>query len=233
MNLQDAITGLQDTVIQLYLQLEKRFKENQIIHDLWTAMAHDVTQQKSSMSAFPPSFWHKLKEDMDGTLGEISESTMRQVVDNKGNQSLKSCLEHALSLEEPTILRIYVPIIRKLRDNWTDKALDFYIMVKAHLARITRVTQSFAGDPVIIQRANLLLQRFEKEVQEPQIVMEPPKLRKAHPVHAVQPSREKHAAKPAKKTVSKPALAKHAQSHHKRTKPLVEKINLPRRRVRR
>jgi hypothetical protein len=229
MNLQGSITELQDTIFQIYLQLEERFKENQIIRDLWTAMEHDVAQQKSSMNVLPPSFWHQLKEEMDGTIRAIAEGTKKQAVEIKEDHLLKSCLDHALSLEEPTILKIYVPIIRKLRENWTDRALDFYIMVKAHLARITRATQSFAGDPVVIQRANLLLQRFEKEVQEPLHVAVVPKRQ----VAGIQHHPEKPPKKPAKKVVSKPAvtLVKHAKSHHKRTKPLVEKM-LPRRRAR-
>jgi hypothetical protein len=231
MNLQGSITELQDTILRLYLQLEERIKENQIIRDLWTAMGHDVAQQKRSMIVLPPSFWHQLKEEMDGTIRAIAEGTRKQAFEIKEDHLLKSCLDHALSLEEPTILKIYVPIIRKLRENWTDRALDFYIMVKAHLARITRVTQSFAGDPSVIQRANLLLQRFEKEVQEPLHVAVVPKPRQ---VAGVQHHPEKHPKRPAKKVVSKPAatLAKHAKSHHKRTKPLVEKM-LPRRRARR
>jgi hypothetical protein len=231
MNLQGSITEIQDTVLRLYLQLEEHFKENQIIRDLWTAMAHDVAQQKRSMIVLAPSFWHQLKEEMEGTLRAISEETRKLTIENKEDHLLKSCLDHALSLEEPTILKIYVPIIRKLRENWTDRALDFYIMVKAHLARITRVTQSFAGDPVVIQRANLLLQRFEKEVQEPSHIAVAPKQQRAAGVPNIG---EKHAKKPAKKVISKPAatLAKHAKAHHKRTKPLVEKI-LPRRRARR
>jgi hypothetical protein len=231
MNLQGTITGLQDTVVQLYLHLEQHFRENQLIRDLWTAMAHDVAQQKRSMNMITASFWHKLKEEMDGVFGEISDHTKSHAIDNKEDQSLKSCFERALLLEEPTILKVYVPIIRKLRENWTEQALDFYIVVKAHLARVTRATQSFSGDPILIQRANLLLQRFEREVQEPQVPLVP----KPRKIHGIQPAREKHAAKPPKKVVLKqaPALAKHAKSHHKRTKPLVEKINLPRRQARR
>jgi hypothetical protein len=231
MNLQGSITELQNTVAQLYLQLEQRFKENQIIRDLWSAMAHDVEQQKRSLNALPASFWNQLKAEKDGVVEALSERTKKQIVDKKEDNSLNGCFERALLFEEPTILSIYIPIIRKLRENWTDQALDFYIMVKAHLARITRVTQSFAGDPLVIQRSNLLLQRFEKGVQEPHITAEP-KVRKPQ---AVQPAREKHATKPLKKKISKPApaLAKHAKSHHKHAKPLVEKINLQRRRVRR
>ena len=226
MNLQVSITEFQDTLARLYLELEHRFKENQLIGDLWSAMAHDVTQQKRSMGLIPPSLWHKLKEEHDGWSEAISESTQQQAAEKKEDQSLKGCFERALLFEEPATLKIYVPIIRKLRENWTDQALDFYIMVKSHLARITRVTQSFAGDPILVQRSNLLLKRFEKEVQVPQVEVEHP----ARRAHRAPPAQEKHAAKPKKMVQKTSAMAKHAQSHHSRNKPLVEKINLQRRR---
>lgn len=163
MNLQGSITGLQDTVAQLYLELEHHFKENQLIRDLWGAMAHDVAQQKQSLNVLPPSFWNQLKSEKEEISEAVSESTKKQTAEKKEDQTLKSCFEIALLFEEPTTLKVYVPIIRKLRENWTDQALDFYIIVKAHLARIMRVTQFFAGDPIIIQRSNLLLQRFRKK----------------------------------------------------------------------
>jgi hypothetical protein len=232
MNLQGSITELQDTIIKLYLDLEQGFRENQLVRDLWSAMAQDVTQQKRSMSALPHSFWTKLKDEQDGFSRAVSE-IRKQTNENKEDQSLKSCLERTLIYEEPTTLQLYAPIIRKLREDWTDQALDFYIMVKAHLARITRVTQAFAGDPVVIQRSSLLLQRFEKEVQEPHAIAEPilPKARAPHPPR----TKEKHPVKPQKKALSKraPALAKRAKSHHGRSKPLVKKIALQPRRARR
>jgi len=227
MNLQVSITEYQDTIARLYLELEHRFKENQLIRDLWSAMAHDVTQQKRSLSMIAPSFWHKVKEEHDGWSKVISESAQQQAAEKKEDRSLKGCFERALLFEEPATLKIYVPIIRKLRENWTDQALDFYIMVKSHLARITRVTQSFAGDPIIVQRSNLLLQRFEKGVQAPHVEAEHLARSRTHGTH---PAQEKHAAKPKKLAQKASAVAKHAQSHHSRTKPLVEKINLQRRR---
>jgi hypothetical protein len=231
MTLQGSITALQDTVVRLYLELEHRFNENQLIRDLWSAMANDVAQQKRSMNALPPSFWNQLKSEKDGLLEMVSETTKNQIAEKKEDQSLRNCFELALLFEEPTTLEIYAPIIRKLRGNWTDQALDFYIIVKAHLARIASVTQSFSGDPILIQRSSLLVQRFEKEIQAPQAVPKP----ESHRIPVVLAGGKKQAAKPHKKVLAKqpPALAKHAKSHRERTKPLVEKINLQRRRVRR
>jgi hypothetical protein len=232
MSLQGSISDLQETLTKLYLDIEQRFTENLIIRDLWSAMAHDIMQQKQSMALLPHSFWKSLKDDKDSFSKSIAE-IIKQRFDNEGDKSLRNCFERVLFFEEPTISRIYIPIIRKLRDNWTEQALDFYIMVKAHLARITRVTQSFAGDPMIIQRSDLLLQHFEKEVQEPQLILRPA----ARTVHAVRPVRakERHRQKPQKKARPKlaPSLAKSAKSRHARTKPLVKKISMARRRVRR
>jgi hypothetical protein len=232
MSLQGSISGLQETLAKLYLDISQRFSENQVIRDLWSAMAHDLSQQKHSMALLPPSFWHKLKEEQDG-FPEAIAGILRQTIDNKIDQSLRNCFSSALFLEEPAILKIYVPMIRKMRENWTEQALDFYIMVKAHIARITRVTQAFAGDPVIIQRSSLLLQHFEKEVQEPQVVFEPPVRNEKSDQHP-QP-KTKHAAKPQKKTAAKkaPALAKRSKNHLSMTKPLAKKVSLPRRRARR
>jgi hypothetical protein len=232
MSLQGSISDLQEKLEKFYLELEHRFNENQIIRDLWSAMAHDIAQQKRSMTMLPHSFWNKLKEEQNGFAKSIS-AILIQNIDNKEDQSLKNCFGRALLFEEPTISKIYVPIIRKLRENWTDRALDFYIMVKAHLARITRVTLAFAGDPVIIQRSSSLLQHFEKEVQEPQVTAKAP----AHKGFAAQPIQheERRVEKPKKNARTKPApaLAKRAQSRRTRTKPLAKKINLQRRRVRR
>jgi len=232
MNLQGSITELQDTVIQLYVELQQRFSENQIVRDLWSAMAQDITQQKQSMSALPHSFWAQMKDEQDKFQKEIS-TARHQAIDKKEDLSLVSCFERAFLYEEPTILKIYVPIIRRLRENRTDRALDFYIVVKAHLARITRAAQSFAGDPRILQHSHRLLQQFEKEVQEPQVVMEhrPPKARPIQDLQIQVPEKPAAKPQPLKKVPAKkkPSLPKHTGKHHGRSKPLVEKISIQRR----
>jgi hypothetical protein len=163
-----------------------------------------------------------------------------QIAEKPGDLPLKQCFETALRFEQPTIMKIYVPIIRSLRKNWTNTALDFYIMVKAHLARITRVMESFSGDPLAIQRSNLLQQSFEKEVQTPQEVIKPAekanKKRVIQPIResggkSKSPSRKQVSAKPLSKIVSVPA--KHAKIHHSRTKPLVKNLGLQSRRAHR
>lgn len=215
----------------MYLKLEQRFSENNLIRELWSTMAHDVSQQIRSLDALPQSFWNQLKKDPEGLSVEAAGSAPQQPADRDEALSLRLCFEQVLRLEEPTILKIYVPLIRRLRENLTAPALDFYIMVKAHIARITRVTQSFSGDPVLIQRSNSLLQAFEKEVQEPPIELNIPHKAKTHAVQ-VQPHDEP--AKKAKKAVAKPhPLGQRNKVLRARTKPLVKKVGIQRRRARR
>jgi hypothetical protein len=230
MNLHGSITEFQNTVVRLYLKLEHRFKENGLIRELWSAMAHDVSQQINSLKALPPSFWNQLKKHRNGAFEAVIQGARQQVTVETEDLSLKGCFELALGLEEPTILKIYVPIIRYLRDNWTNPALDFYIMVKAHLARILRMTESFSGDPVVVQRSNLLLQSFEKEVQEPQAA-----LRYAGKnSRASRPAEQKRQVRKLKEASrhARP-LARRAEMRHSRTKPLVKKVDLQRRRAHR
>lgn len=234
MNLQGSITELQDTVIQLYASFEGHYRENRIIGELWNAMAQDVSKQKRSMNALPPSFWSELKKQGGGLSAGIAECTRREFPDSEEESSLRARLERALQIEEPAILSIYVPLISRLRKNWTDQALDFYIMVKAHLARIARIMEQFSGDPKTVQRAHLLLDSFEKAVQKPekQIVEH----RSVSALHAQKrPAKSKpenshvsaKASKTPKRTKTAAApLPKRTKAHHGRSKPLVKKIAL-------
>ena len=166
MNLSGSIADLQKSAIQLYLKLQQRFKDNVLIRELWSSMAGDLSQQKNALKALPPSFWNQLQREHNELLQAVVPYARMQVTDKIKDMPLKSCIEGALQFEEPTILKIYIPIIRCLRENYKNPALDFYIMVKAHLARIARMTASFSGDPIIIQRSSLLQQSFEREIQE-------------------------------------------------------------------
>jgi len=92
-----------------------------------------------------------------------------QIFEIEGDISLTDSIDKAIQSEEAIILKIYVPLIRNLRKNWTGQALNFYIMVKAHIVGIKRVAEAFSGDPMVMRHAALLFQRFEKEIQEPEI----------------------------------------------------------------
>ncbi len=249
MNLHGSVTELQNKTVQLYLKLEQRFSENTLVRELWSAMAHDISQQIDSLKALPPSFWQQVVKDQNGSFEASLKSAQPQAVEKTDDISLPASFELVLCFEEPAILKVYVPIIKSLRKNLTVPALDFYIMVKSHLARIVRVTGSFSGNPLAIQRSLLLMQSFEKEIQEPPVVYNFPerkKVRAGLPLVEKKPVMEKKPAiarksvvekKPAAKSKStpKPAhpLSKHVKIHHSRTKPLVKKVNIPRRRARR
>jgi hypothetical protein len=231
MSLHISITEIQSSIVKLYLKLEQRFKENKLISELWCAMAHDISQQIVSLDALPKSFWNRLKSEPDGLSKSIGCRTQPQAFEKTDDLPLARCFESAILSEEATILKIYVPIIRSLRKNWTEQALDFYIMVKAHLARIKRVTEAFSGDPIVIRRSSLMLQNFEKEIQESQIEI----IRQEKKPHAGKLAREKQSRKKqSQKTPKHPhLLVNRSKIHPGRTKPLVEKVNLRRRRARR
>ena len=230
MNLQGSLKDLQNKIAQMYLKLEHRFSENGLIRELWSAMANDVSQQIRSLNALPQSFWNQLKKEQTLPLIAAAEGASHQSIENEEDQPLRSCFSRALCLEEPAILKVYAPLIRMLRENSTAPALDFYITVKAHLARITRVTQSYSGDPADIQRANSLLQAFEKEVQEPRIEIARPATKKALAKHSV---KHKEPAQKQRKTSKARPLAKPAKILHRHPKPLVKKAGIARRRARR
>ena len=210
MNLNGSIADLQKAAIKLYLKLQQRFKENMLIRELWSSMAEDLSQQKNSLKAVPSSFWNQLQKEHSELQQAVIPYARLQVTDGIKDMPLKGCIESALQFEEPTILKVYIPIIRSLRENLTEPALEFYIMVKAHLARIAGMTASFSGDPVIIQRSSLLLQTFEREIQEPPAEVVIPR-RKAvagksarRRATAAKPRTPKKTAK-TRKAVSKPA----------------------------
>jgi hypothetical protein len=231
MSLHNCTAEIQGATVKLYLKLEQRFKENKIIGELWGAMAHDVSQQIVSLNALPQSFWNRLKSEDSGLSEPLIRDNKAQDIENNDDTSLRRCFEVAIAREEATTLNIYVPIIRSLRKNWTEQALDFYIMVKAHLARITRVTEEFAGDPLLIQCAHVVLRNFEKEVQETHAAIIPHRGK----TPAAKPDKEKLSKKKRLPKPSKhsPLLANRSKMHANRSKPLVEKVDLRRRRARR
>jgi hypothetical protein len=229
MNQYGFIKSLQDAGVKTYLNISQRFRENNVIRDLWNVMAHDVSQQIDSLNALPSSFWIQSKQEQDGLLSAISSIPVPENVVNKQDLSLKACFECTLSYEEPIILGIYVPIIRNLRSHWTDHALDFYIMVKAHLARIVRISQEFSGDPLIIQRSNLLLRNFEKDVQVAQAIS-----RQEEKAPVRQPARITKPKHNPKKILKRDHhLAKRSKTLTGHVKPLVEKVSLRRRTIHR
>ena len=63
MSLHGSTTELQNALAQLYLKFKQRFSENALIRELWSCMAHDISQQMGSFKSFPSSFWLHLGKD--------------------------------------------------------------------------------------------------------------------------------------------------------------------------
>jgi hypothetical protein len=168
MNLSGSIAEHQNSLQRMYRKLADRFEENSIIQALWRDMSEDVSLQAQGLKSLPASFWNQLRKNPDSRL-EAAVKEYRPAVANTETISLRESFELALQSSEPIILKIYARIVRLLRGSpVTVQSLDFYILVKSHAARIVRTTESFAGDPILIRRAQLLLQGLEKEVQEPE-----------------------------------------------------------------
>lgn len=237
MSLKGAFAKVQKSGGEFYLKLAQLFEENPLIREAWAAMAHDMELQAASLEGLPWRFWSMLRSDEEATLAAIHECPSPKAIEIKEDRSLHHCFVCSLDIEEPLILRAYVPIIRLLRTEWSDRALDFYIMVKSHMARILRIIQPFSIDPVLLQRVQNLQQRFEFEVQSPVVMEVAPmqkaarkKPRAASKAKTGAPSRKgKAAARSAKRAL---LLAKRAQQIAKRGKPMVRKLEIAPRRAR-
>jgi hypothetical protein len=230
LRLRGALSKLQRATAKYYSQLQQRFEGNNLVSETWAAMGHDLLSQVESLRKLPPSFWQSLKKqekELIRTAGLILSQDTRE---KPG--TLQACLTQTLDLEEPVILKICAPIIRRLRSNWTDFALDFYVMVKAHIARLARLVQTYSGDPGLSRRCAILLLNLEKEVQEQVEVEEV----SAKPV----PRRATSARRSRKAAVSRRTRIQ-AQDRPRRSlrrmgkhaKPLVKKIEISQRRARR
>jgi hypothetical protein len=230
--LRGSLSQLQRAVAKIYSQLQQRFEGNYLVSSIWAAMDHDLQVQVESLKKLPPSFWQSLK-NQEKELARAAELVCPAHTDWLAG-SLRSCLTQTIDLEEPIILKVYAPLIRRLRGEWTEHALDFYVMVKAHIARVAHSIQLFSGDPALSLRCAVLLHSFEKEVQlPPEVKVAPSKRKKSAKKSApAKPKNKKatvrRAPAPAKKrpirTLDK--IKKHA-------KPMVRKIKLAPRRARR
>jgi hypothetical protein len=234
MSLKNAFAKVQKAGAQLYLKLAERFEDNPLIRESWGAMAQDMEQQTASLKALPTRFWVAFKKDEESLVNAIRNCFALEVIDKKDDRSLHACFVRTLNLEEPLVLNAYVPLIRLLRTEWSGHALDFYVMVKSHVTRTSRIIQPFSVDPVLLQRVQSLQQRFEFEVQAPAIPIILPARKKARKKKA-QAARNAAAHKPrraiaATRTLS---LRKRVQRMAKRSKPMVAKLDIARRRARR
>lgn len=238
MSLKGAFAKIQNSGGQFYLKLAQFFNENPLIRDTWVAMAQDLELQAKSLDSLRPRFWKTLKSEEEALLGVLKERSTLQSADNKDDRSLHGCFARCLDFEEPLILRSYVALIRLLRIESSDHALDFYILVKSHIARISRMIQPFSIDPALLQRAQNLQQQFEFEVQRPparqavaqKVSSQKKKMQASRTSAARKPHKARVAARSAERTHP---LSERVQRMAKRSKPLVRKLEISRRRARR
>ncbi len=230
LTLRGTLSQLQRAVAKYYSQLQQRFESNYLISGMWAALGHDLQAQVESLGKLPHSFWLSVadheKELMDaaGSLPTPHAETQ--------DRSLQISLAQTIELEEPIILKVYAPLTRHLRRAWTEQALDFYVIVKAHIARVAQSVQLFSGDPALSQRCALLLQSFEKEVQEPLQIPKPRvKKRQKKAVAASRKIRKSRRIYP-RAAIKKESILSRVKAA-KRPEPMVRKIKLSRRRARR
>jgi len=169
MNLSGAVVEYLNSLLRFYRKLEERFEENSIIQKFWRDMADDTSLQIQNLKSLQTSVWNQFKNAPDNSF----ESAFKAVKEvsappaDVSDISLRDCFEISLRLTEPVVLKIYARLVRLQRKSAAATTLNFYIPVKAYVARLVRITESFAGDPMLIRRAQLLLVGLDKEVQEP------------------------------------------------------------------
>jgi hypothetical protein len=230
LGLRSPLSKLEKAIARFYLQLQLRFEGNSQVSESWAAMGSDLQAQAESLKKLPSSFWQSLKKQEK----ELVRATGLILPEepSKPAGSLQACLITMLDIEEPMILKVYAPLIRRLRAEWTERALDFYVMVKAHITRLARIIQAYSGDPALSQRCAILFYDFEKEVQEPAAI----EIARKKPAHktatAKRHVRETAAARHPKVAVVK-RRTRALDKLVKRAKPLVKKIEIARRRAHR
>jgi hypothetical protein len=224
MSLKSSLAKLQRRGARFYLELAEQFSENTLIRESWQSMARDMEQLADSLQTIPARFWVQLN-DAEGVL----EKTVRESPDPgclglEEGRSMHGCFDRMLRFEEPVTLKVYAPLIHRLRTESRGHALDFYIIVKAHIAHLIRLVQPFSGDPSFTQNAQRLLEAFEHEVQAPELPPSPAatKVRRA----AARKSLPKTATRSAQKASRTVERAKKLARH---SKPLVGKIEIRRR----
>jgi hypothetical protein len=168
MNLWGPLGRVQRSGARFYLKLAERFRENTVVRETWEAMARDLDEQAESLKGIRPAVWVALQKEEKTLLAAVEEieAVPRAKSSNPQDWTLHTCLIRTLDFEELIALKLYAPLIYRLRSQ-SGRALDFYVIVNAHLTRLARLIQPFSGDPVAIQRCADLFQRFEKEAQGP------------------------------------------------------------------
>lgn len=226
-----SLSKLQRAAARYYLQLQQRFAVNGLVSEIWGSMGQDLLAQAEGIKKLPSAFWLSLQKreaELSRAAGSICT---RFSAENDG--TLTACLSRTFDLEEPIILSVYAPLIRRLRTDWTEVALDFYIIVRARIVKLARLIETYAGDPALCQRCAVLLVNLDKEVQEPSAVAVSRKGKASRKSAGPVKRPVKAAARRSKLAASEKSSARQRDRIAKRAKPLVKKIGITRRRARR
>jgi hypothetical protein len=194
-------------------------------------MGHDLLVQAESLKKLPSSFWHSLKKQEKELARQADLILSRYTRKEVG--TFQSCLARTLDWEEPIIIEVCAPIISRLRSNWTDFALDFYVMVKAHIARIARLIQTYSGDPYLSQRCAALLGNLEREIQGTVEVDKVPANAVSKRATSARRSRKAVRGRLARIPARKRPAARPLRKMPEHAKRLIKKIEISRRRARR
>jgi hypothetical protein len=226
-----SLSKLQRASAKYYLQLQQRFAANVLVSEMWGSMEQDLLAQAEGIKKLPSAFWMSLQKQ-EAELARAAESLYTGFSGEQGG-TLTACLSRTFELEEPVILSIYAPLIRRLRADWTEVALDFYVLVRARIIKLARLIQTYAGDPALCQRCAVLLVNLDKEVQEPNKVAVSRKRQTSQKSAGPVKRPVKAAAGRSKLAVSKKSPARQRDRVAKHAKPLVKEIGISRRRARR
>lgn len=220
--------------------ISDQFGGNPLIHEKWLAIGNELEKQLAGIKNLPPSFWKMLDvSEAKPLLETVTSALDLNLGVASGEVALRQHFTHTMEIEEPIILRVYAPIVRMLRANWTGRSLDFYVMIRSHLTQLIRLIEPFCGEPLLTQRCSMLVQRFEQELQHRPVV-EREVRRKAGRVSR-KPAR-RISSRPGRKVLRVAKAKKAMQTRHairsraprvaKSPKPLVRNIKLARRRAR-
>jgi hypothetical protein len=168
MGLHGALTKLLKTGSSFYEERADCFVHNPVIREAWLLLAQDMRQQAQSLESLSAGFWREFHSSEHEIISSIERCGFAREPSSPCDAvPLQESISRALCFEEPLILRAFAPLIRRLRLAWTYPSLDFYVMVKAHVARLSRLVRTYSSDPILIRRAVSLLEDFEREVQGP------------------------------------------------------------------
>lgn len=161
---------LQKRQARYYFDISERFRENSLICEKWRAIGSGLEKQSEVLKALPLSFWKALdRQEARSLLKAVANVLNSEHAGPAAQDPLRQCFAKCLDSEEPVILEIYAPLLRTLKAHWTDRALDWYIMVRSHLTRLIQSIEPFCGEPMLARRCALLAERFELALNQPAV----------------------------------------------------------------